>query len=71
MFAKHANIAVTKRATMCSIVKLKNISKTLLNLSMFAKHANIAATKRATMHSIVKVKNISKIQKKSLHRQLK
>ena len=70
MFAKHANIAATKRATMCSIVKVKNISKTL-NRSMFAKHANMAATKRATMCSIVKVKNISKIQKKSLHRQLK
>jgi hypothetical protein len=27
MFAKHANIAATKRATMCSIVKVKNISK--------------------------------------------
>ena len=64
MFAKHANITATKRATTCSIVKLKNISK-IINRSMFAKHANIAATKRATMCSIVKVKSIIKIQKKT------
>ena len=67
IFAKHANISATKGATMRSIVKLKNISKTLLNRSMFANHANIAATKRATMCSIVKLKNISNIQKKRLH----
>ena len=60
-------MAATKRATMCSIVKLRNISKTPLNRLMFAKHANIAATKRATMCSIVKLKSISNIQKKRLH----
>ena len=70
MFAKHANITATKRATMCSIVKLKSISKTL-NRSIFAKHANITAIKRVTMCSIVKLKNICKIQKKSPHRRAK
>ena len=70
MFAKHANIIATKRATMCSIVKLKSTSKTLKR-SMFAKHANITAIKRATMCNIVKLKNIYKIQKKSLHRRAK
>jgi len=49
---------------MCNIVKLKNISKHLLNQSMFAKRANITATKRAIMCSIVKLKIIGKIQKK-------
>ena len=63
MFAKHANIAATKRATMCSIVILKSISKTL-NRNMFATHANIAATKRATMCSIVILKSTHRIQKK-------
>jgi uncharacterized protein with FMN-binding domain len=60
MFAKHANMAATKRATMCSIVILKSISKTL-NQSMFAKHANIAAIKRATMRSIVILKSMRKL----------
>jgi hypothetical protein len=60
MFAQHANIIATKRATMCSIVTVKNINKHLINQSTFAMHANITATKRATMCSIVKVKNISK-----------
>ena len=69
IFAKHANTSATKGATIRSIVKLKNISKTLLNRCMFAKHVNIAAIKRATMCSIVKRKNISNIQKKSLRTQ--
>jgi len=63
MFAKHANIAATKRATMCSIVKLKSTSKNL-DRNMFATHATIAVTKRATMCSIVILKSIHRIQKK-------
>jgi hypothetical protein len=71
MFAKHANITATKRATMRSIVKLKNISNHLIKQSLFATHAAITATKRATMCSIVKLKNISKHQKKMVSRQSK
>jgi len=67
MFAKHANITATKRVIMCSIVKLKNISKQLRQ-SIFAMHANITATKRVNMCSIVKLKNISKCQKKIVNR---
>ena len=53
---------------MFSIVKLKNISKHLINQSIFAMHANITATKRVNMCSIVKLKNISKYQKKIVNR---
>jgi hypothetical protein len=68
MFVMHANITATKRATTCSIVILKSISKTPtpINQSMFVMHAIIAAIKRATMCSIVKLKNTSKQQKKSV-----
>jgi len=67
MCVMRANIIATKRATMCSIVKLKNTNKPS-NQSMFATHVNITATKRATLCSIVKRKSIRKIQKKSLRR---
>ncbi len=60
MFVMHANITATKRATMCSIVILKNISKTL-NQLMFVIYANITAIKRVTMNSIVILKNTSRI----------
>jgi len=63
MFAQHVNIPATKRATMCSIVKVKNINKHYIHQGMFATRANITATKRATMFSIVKLKNINKHQK--------
>ena len=67
----HVNITAAKRATMCSIVKLKNTSKTILNRIMCVMHANITAIKRATMCSIVKLKNINIILKMSLCRQPK
>jgi hypothetical protein len=71
MFAEHVNITATKRATMRSIVKLKNTSKYLMEQSLFATNANITAKKRATMCSIVKLKNINKPQKKMVSRQPK